>query len=230
VRIWNLQDGTLLAALSPVTPTLLTDVAFAPDGSLVAAIGPDGLVHLWDVASRTELPPLAALPPPVPAAQADTGTAPFTSLAFSVDVSRLAASRDDGSISIWELTKGTAVSTPPTGRPISALAFDRRHVIAAHDDGTISLSYVDSLDTPPVQLAGHRGRVNDLVVEEDGTHLLSAGVDGAIQRWILAVDTLVDTACRGAGRTLTPEERRLYLPRQPAGAGLTDPCAAAVQP
>ena len=157
---------------------------------------------------------------------AAAGPPNFTSLAFSVD-GRLAAARDDGSISIWDLAQGTAVSTPPTGRPVTALAFDR-HAIAAHDDGTISLWFVDALDTLPVQLEGHIGRVNDLVIEADGRYLLSAGDDGAIQRWILAVDELVVTACRGAGRALTAAERK--LPRQPAGPGAMDPCAPAAKP
>lgn len=231
VRIWNLQDGTLLAALSPVTPTLLTDVALEPSGGLVAAVGPDGLVHLWDVAARTELPPLqAASAPGAPPGQAQVaadGPAPanFTSLAFGEDGSHLAASRDDGSIAIWDLARRTVDSTPPTGRPVTALASDRRHVIAAHDDGTISLWFVDALDTPPIQLAGHNGRVNDLAVQADGAYLLSAGDDGAVQRWILAVDALVDTACRGAARSLTPAERKLYLSGQPAaGASIDSIC------
>ena len=128
---------------------------------------------------------------------------------------------------------GTSPAVPstrhcPQAGSVTALAYDRRHVIAAHDDGTISLWFVDALDTPPIQLVGHSARVNDLVVQADSTYLLSAGDDGAVQRWILAVDALVDTACRGAGRSLTSAERKLYLPRQPAAPTSTDPCSPLV--
>jgi WD40 repeat protein len=232
VRIWDVQDGSELDALAPATPTLLTDVAFSPDGGMVAAAGPDGAVHLWNVVGGEELSPLVAGEPPAAGAIAggDTGPLNFTSLAFSVDGSRLAAAREDGRIWIWDLDTRTAVATPPTAKPVNALAYDRRHVIAAHDDGTISLWYVDTMDTPPQQLGGHTGRVSDLIVERDGAYLLSAGDDGSIQRWTLGLDVLVETACRGAGRSLTPEERKLYLPGQIAGPGAPDVCAGAAGP
>lgn len=236
MRIWNVQDGTLLAALTTLPLTPLTDVAWGRGGDSVAAAGSDGVIHRWTVADGKELSsltaPAAPAAPPAEAQAAGEGTGPssFTSLAFSTDGSHLAASRDDGSILVWDLAHDAAGTTLPKDKPITALAFDDSHVIAAHDDGTISLWYILSPDSPPVQLAGHSGSVNDLLVEEGGTYLVSAGDDGAIQRWILKVDALVETACRGAGRSLTPAERKLYLPRQSADSILIDPCAAGAEP
>ncbi|GGT45863.1 protein kinase [Nonomuraea spiralis] len=57
MRLW---DGDLTAPVGqhfvPVTPSSpITNLEFAPDGQTVASISRDGSVHLWDVASRTEL-------------------------------------------------------------------------------------------------------------------------------------------------------------------------------
>lgn len=99
VRIWNVQDGTLLAALTTLPLTPLTDVAWGRGGDSVAAAGSDGVIHRWTVADGKELSsltaPAAPAAPPAEAQAAGEGTGPssFTSLAFSTDGSHLAASR-----------------------------------------------------------------------------------------------------------------------------------------
>ena len=184
---------------------------------MLAAAGLDGLVHLWDAASGIEQEPLGA----------DTGEAGFTSLAFHTDGSRLelAAAKEDGSIWRWDVGARTALPAPPPSVPARAVAYDGRHLITGHDDGTIYLWYLEAMDVLPATLVGHSAGVNDLIVQQDGAYLLSAGDDGFVRRWGLAVDSLVEKACRGAGRPISPEETKLYLPRQGSGPGFGDICA-----
>ena len=224
VRIWDVQDGSELAVLAPGSQVQgaqasapILDVAFSPDGAMLAAAGLDGLVHLWDAASGIEQEPLGA----------DTGEAGFTSLAFHTDGSRLelAAAKEDGSIWRWDVGARTALPAPPPSVPARAVAYDGRHLITGHDDGTIYLWYLEAMDALPATLVGHSAGVNDLIVQQDRAYLLSAGDDGFVRRWGLAVDSLVEKACRGAGRPISPEETKLYLPRQGSGPGFGDICA-----
>jgi WD40 repeat protein len=217
VRTWDMREGDELSALALSTPSPLVDVAYSPDGGIIAAAGLDGLVHLWDTASGEEMPPLGA----------DTGEFGFISLALHADEGavELAAAKEDGSIWRWDLGSRSALPSPPPGEPVHAIAYDDRHLITAHDSGTISLWYLDAMDALPTLLAGHTAGINDLIVDpQDEAYLLSAGNDGSVRRWDLVVASLVEKACRGAGRTISADELKWYLPSQPSDPAAGDVC------
>ena len=95
IRLWNLQADPQRAISfqlkghnSPVT-----SVAFSPDGTTLASgSGDDGVVILWDVASRN------ALGDPL-----ETENGHILSVAFSPDGDSLASGSAEGEITVWDV-------------------------------------------------------------------------------------------------------------------------------
>jgi WD40 repeat protein len=92
--LWDVPAGRPLPGSPLSGPYLLLDVAFSPDGRLLAGITREQ-VCVWEVGSGLEALVLRGAPP----RPADGGFNPR--LAWSPDGSRLAASNWDQSVSVW---------------------------------------------------------------------------------------------------------------------------------
>jgi WD40 repeat protein len=114
------------------------DVAFSPDGGVLAFGLPDGSVHLWALESRRgrvrrpsdyELSSLQSL-------KSDDGA--VCSLAFSPDATILAAGARDGAVHLWRTTDGKRVQSlmghelqvvslafSPDGNALASASLDR---------------------------------------------------------------------------------------------------------
>jgi WD40 repeat protein len=96
VRLWDVADPTRAQQVGPLL-TGFTDttyaVAFDPAGSLLAASGVDGVIHLWNVTDPAH--PVRAADPL--AAHNDTA------VAFSPDGTILASGSYDGTAKLWNL-------------------------------------------------------------------------------------------------------------------------------
>ena len=92
------QDGILPAA----SPDFgVNDVAFSPDGKLLASADADGTVQLWNTVTSRTVGPIM---------RADTGSdGGVTGVAFSPDGKLLATADLDGTVQLW---------SPATGRPV----------------------------------------------------------------------------------------------------------------
>lgn len=173
VRLWDVTTAS--EETQPGFPaSMVKDIAFAGDGSVLAAGTDTGSIVLWDIGEQKELPG------PV------LSGAAITALAVpSTDGSRLATVDEDGLIRLWDLSTDWATEEPLFhGGPVTALAYspDGEALASAGRDGQVVL-----WDTRTRQRRGssllHPPGVNALAFSHDGSTLASAGEDGRVVLW-----------------------------------------------
>jgi WD40 repeat protein len=96
-----------------------------------------------------------------------------------------------------------------------ALAPDGRTIAAIGNDGVVRLWSRTGGRTLGPAMKSHFGSGLTVVFTHDGRHLWTAGVDSAVSAWDLEPGRWLARACELAGRNLTQDEWRQYLPERP---------------
>jgi WD40 repeat protein/serine/threonine protein kinase len=152
------------------------DVAFSPDGKLIASASWDKTIIVWDAETgKVVLPPLIG------------HTDGVTSMAFSPDGTLLASSSQDGFVILWDVQTGQ-----PVGEPLQAVADASWSVAFNNDgsllatgkaDGTIELWTLNRNNPTSHLLKGHTDIVYGLAFSPTRNILASSSADQTVQFW-----------------------------------------------
>ncbi|MFJ8195100.1 trypsin-like peptidase domain-containing protein [Streptomyces sp. NPDC096094] len=205
VHLWDARTHQRLGALDGLTSTL-SDLAFSPDGSLLATASWDGKPRLWNVRDRSLGATLAG------------HTASAQSVAFTPDGRTLISSGRDAAARLWDVSTHRRIATLSghTGIVWSAVVSpDGKTVATTGDDRTVRLWDLRTHQQLAL-LTGHTGVLRWALFAPDGSSLTTSGDDGAIRLWDTAayndLDILTNRACALAGRSLTEQEWHRYAP------------------
>jgi WD40 repeat protein/serine/threonine protein kinase len=180
----------------------MNDVAFSPDGTLLAGISGLATLYVWDASSGKELFHL----------QAQAGQA--SGVVFSPDGTKIATAGLDGA-ALWDLSGHRLQVFSGVGR-VNAIAFspDGTELATGGDDGNARVFDV-ATGRQLVALSGNTDKIFDIAFSPDGTKLATAGYDGTLRVYVLPVDELVEIARSRLTRGLTERECLQYLHASP---------------
>jgi WD40 repeat protein len=175
VKLWDVETGKEILSL----PGMMA-VAFAPDGSRLAAAGWEffqpGLVRIWDA---TPVPELAVL---------RGHTEAVRGLAVSRDGRFVATASDDQTVRVWDVIAGTLRQTlRGHGGRVWAVAFspDGRRLASAGADRTVRVwNVADGQEV--LVLRGHDSDVRCVAFSPDGRHLATGDHLGTVKVWDVA--------------------------------------------
>jgi WD40 repeat protein/serine/threonine protein kinase len=185
VRLFDPDSGALVAVLAifpqgtDETVGNVRDVAFSPDGTLLAISAYDKTVHIWDVSTRTERHILSG------------HTDRVNAVAFTADGHLLASADRLGNVRLWDTSTYQGPASLPHRGSVYGMAFtpDGTRLATACIDNAIHLWDVATRQEV-AELRGHSGYVHAVAFSPDGTRLISGSGDATVRIW----DTLPPAA------------------------------------
>ena len=173
VRLWDASTHAEVAVLEGGT-TPIRDVAFSPDGTMLASACDDGdcTVRIWDVTTRKQLQVLRGHERGVYA------------LAWNHTGTILASGSTDRTARLWDTTKWTTIGELPQGTDVHGVAFSPDGKLLACACADSAIRFWDVATRKEVaDLHGHQSYVHSIAFSPDGTRLVSGSGDGTIRLW-----------------------------------------------
>lgn len=185
VRLWSLhgitqdQPHTRRAALPdqaiavlPANPRFVFDLAFSPDGRLLATVGADRALRLWDATPRQPVELIAARK----TVEAE-GEEDLFAVVFSPDGTKIACASNH-LIHLWDLPR-TELEQATNARSA-----------AVADNIRLPIAQLPSPAAAALILRQHTAWIFTLAFSPDGAILASSGADCTICLWDVASGTL----------------------------------------
>jgi WD40 repeat protein len=166
IGAWDVETGRELPPFpeQSVGVGFIIDVAFSPDGTLLAIAGIQSTINIWDFTNRTVRFPL----------EGHLGW--VNALAFSRDGNRLISADSDGTIRLWDVQarKQIGIFRDPEGRQVFAVAFapDEKSIISTTGE---ELKIWNAEPRPPAAIIETRQRWGWPAVSPDGKWLVTVG-------------------------------------------------------
>ncbi len=216
-KIWDSETGKLILTIFVRSGGIVNDIAFSPDGRLLATSSSEtaainGKVIIWDALTGEKLILVGDNLNNIPAAWG---------LAFSPNGSRLAVGYSDNVARVWDIS-----SMKDQIQPVSVLhghsnivldvAFDPdgKRLATASYDGTIKLWNIapgGEQGKEITTLPGHTAEVSGIAFSPDGKYLASVSWDGTLRVYYTQIEDLIAAAKERVNRSLTTEECQKYL-------------------
>jgi len=203
IAFWSTESGRLIKRISGLH-TIVANLAFSPDGKLLAAGLHDGLIQLWSIESTKCLARFR-------------GHAIYTaSLNWSPNGQRIVSSAWDFKVLVWD-----ASYREPEGKPlghthaITSICFtpDGQKLITGSEDSTLRVWDMHTSHCT-MTLKGHGQQVNQVSCSPDGSVIASASWDTTVRLWSTATGECLKVMRRHNSFILA----LAFAPRPPPGS------------
>ena len=172
IKIWDLE-GTATKQLTGGKGPAET-LAISPDGTQIAAAGPEGVAYVWTLADGM-------------LAQTIESEAVINDLDFSPQNAQLALAGADNHLRVYAVADGSLLQDQTSTAPVASVQFapEGRELITASNDHFVDL-WAYASPTEVSSLAGHPGGTYSVAFSPDGTQAVSSGADQTVRLWDLA--------------------------------------------
>jgi RNA polymerase sigma factor (sigma-70 family) len=233
VRLWEMETGQLHELAGHEGGA--TSIVFSPDGKILATGGHDGIMILWDSATRKPLRKIELVEEAYVHPKGngfDSGG--IHALAFAPDGKTIASANHDGTVRLVETATGNEVRVFRGHRnSVVDVAFspDGKSLASGSADQTVRLWDATSgalLNPRP----GHDGGVARVIVSPDGRHAFTAGRDRTLRIWDpisgQELHTLRDVKSLIHAISLAPDARLIAIGTGDGNIQLRDATSGAV--
>jgi WD40 repeat protein/class 3 adenylate cyclase len=193
-----------------------SDVAFSPDGSLVATGGEDDTIRLWDAVTHEKVRILRG--------HSDD----ILAVTFSPDGTRLATTSIDQSAKVWDTATGEILFTLSGHKAAPyhiAFSPDGKHLATTSFDETAKV-WDAVTGQELVTLEGHFDEVLSIAFSQDGKHLVTGSMDFSAKVWDAGTGQLLFDLYTGGdwvtGVVFTADGGRVLTALQTGGVVIWD--------